>query len=419
MYVMGCTTFLSMEARDNEPKIRPIPIEDRDGMLLPDAGGPRRSRGKRPQRPWLPLAVSGLAVGTLLGAVTFFGAVEFDDPPSTDPETFSLTTIVEGSAQPTDVLPPTLAKMIPGVTERLTLVTTDGDAIWTYVWDPTFRVPNEFSMKSPQTPDWLSASFEVGGRYIAVAGIDGSAEQHPDIWIGQPTEIEPTPDLEDVLSYTWHASEVSRLAYLTGGEDGFLLETVQVDILSKTPSDPIAALAFTELSDLIRWDNKGFIVQIGDEVAALDNSGAERWRIDGWAHSASPNHIAQVRQTGSGPQWYLVERSSGESVSFAGFGVDVASDVTNVVASPNSDIFAVVTNRVSRTTITVVGPSQNAPRIVQVEGLLYPLQFTSDSNFLILTSATSNDLTFVDWRSGARHILDVPDGRTVLAMNLG
>jgi hypothetical protein len=79
----------------------------------------------------------------------------------------------------------------------------------------------------------------------------------------------------------------------------------------------------------------------------------------------------------------------------------------------------VVTNRVSRTTITVVGPSQNAPRIVQVEGLLYPLQFTSDSNFLILTSATSNDLTFVDWRSGARHILDVPDGRTVLAMNLG
>jgi hypothetical protein len=36
-----------------------------------------------------------------------------------------------------------------------------------------------------------------------------------------------------------------------------------------------------------------------------------------------------------------------------------------------------------------------------------------------LRSAKTNDLTFVEWRSGATHILDVADGNWVLAVDIG
>jgi len=408
-----------MDSWENEPKIRPIPIEDDDGTLLPDAGGPRRSSGGRTHRTWMPLAVSAIAVAALVGAVTFFGAVEFDDPPSAGPEAFSLTTVVDQGTEPTEALPPTLAEMIPGVTERLTLVTTDGDAVRTFVWDPTFRVPNEFTMESPNSPEWLSASFDVGGRYIAVNGGEVPTERGTDIWIGPPTEIDPTPPLNAIHSYVWHATDVSRLGYVTSAGDGYVLETVDVDILSKAPSEPVISLSFDRLPNLVRWDNHGIIIQVDDEIVVLDSAGEELWRLDGWAHSASPGYIAQVRMTGSGAQWYLVNRESAETLPFADFGVDAAAELTDVIASPNSDIFAAVTNRGTRSTITVVGPTQSAPRIAQVDNVVYPYTFTADSKFLILKSATSNDLTFVDWRSGATHILDVADGNRVLAVDIG
>lgn len=408
-----------MEAQDNEPSVHPISIEDDDGELLPEVGGRRRREARVPRRPWMPLAVSAMAVAALIGAVTFFGAVEFQDAPTTDPETFSLTTIVGDSAHPTEALPPTLAEMIPGITERLTLVTTDDGALWIYVWDPTFRVPNEFITMAQQDTEQLSASFDVGGRYVAVGGQESVTLPQTDVWVGLPTEIDPTPDVVGVRSYAWHSTEVSRLAYLKPEEGGYALETVTVDALSKTPSEADASLDFSELGSIVRWDNAGFIIQVAEETVAIDPTGTEIWRIDGWAHGASPNFLAQIRDTGTGQQWYLVDRDSAERVSFTEFGVDADTFVTQVVASPNSDIFAAVTARESGSTVKVVGPAQNTPRISRVGAGLYPYQFTSDSTFLVLRSFRSNDLTFVDWRTGATHVLEVPNGKKVLAINIG
>lgn len=404
-----------MKPDDNEIRVRPIEIEDEDGVALPNAGGTTRRRSRRPHRPWMPLAVSGLAVLTLVAIVTWFGAVEFEDAPGVDPELFSLASTPTSTTKP----PPTLEEMIPGVTERLTLITTDGDALWTYVWDPTFRVPNEYAMVSPQNPEWLSASFDVGGRYVAVSGFGASSDPYPDVWIGPPTEVDASPDLEDIRSYVWHASDVSRLAYLTSTENGYVLETVHVDVLSKTPSDPIVSLEFSELPDLLAWDNSGFVVQIGADTVALDALGQELWSVTGWARSVSPNYVTVFLDGVRGREWHVVERRTGEHQSFSDFGVDASPELTDVVASPNSDIFAVVTNWESRTAITVVGPAYGTRHISQVDDLVYPYRFTSDSNFLVLRSFDSTDLTFLNWRTGATHVLEVPEDHEALAFNIG
>ncbi len=250
-------------------------------------------------------------------------------------------------------------------------------------------------------------------------GYGTSSDQHADVWIGPPTDIGSSPDLEDVRSYVWHATDVSRLAYLTSTNNGYLLETVQVDILSKTPSDPIVSLEFPELPDLVRWDDGGFIVQRGGNIVALDRLGHELWRMTGRAHGASPNYVTAILQGVGGPQWHLVDRQTGDLQSFADYGVDPNPELTHVVASHNSDIYAVATHRELRTAITVVGPRQITRHISQVDYRLYPYRFTSDSLFLVLRSVDSADLTFLNWRTGATHALDVPNGHRVLAFNLG
>jgi hypothetical protein len=47
-----------------------------------------------------------------------------------------------------------------------------------------------------------------------------------------------------------------------------------------------------------------------------------------------------------------------------------------------------------------------------------PYEFTSDAAFLILKSPESDDLTFLDWRAGTFHRLEVPDQGTVIAVKV-
>jgi len=412
-----------MEARDNEPKIRAIPIEDDDGMPLPDAGGPRRSRASRPRRPWMPLAVSGLAVGILIGAVTFFGAVEFQDPSATDPALFSLTASVDDTSQPTEALPPTLDEMIPGIAERLTLVTTDGISIWTFAWDPTFRVPNEFAMRTHVETEWFAAAFDPSGRLVAATGLSPTESGPPDVWIAAPTEFGSAPYMEQVWSAAWHA-DVASLAYVSQSEAIVTLETIDIDVPTRTAGPPHVMGTFDDVPAVVRWDERGFILQLGGRTVAMDQAGNESWSAKGWAHAASPNLIAQVRPTALGAMWFLVDRESGEATSLAEFGVEARPEYTSIVASSSSDLFAAATYRddrpaVTRTSITIVSPTLGAPRIVQVDSHVTPIEFTANNEYLILQDVATHDLVFVDWQTGATHRFPVEKGHRVLAIYLG
>jgi hypothetical protein len=126
-----------------------------------------------------------------------------------------------------------------------------------------------------------------------------------------------------------------------------------------------------------------------------------------------------IRQTEGGDTWHLVDRTTGEPESFTEFGVSDSAAEIEWVAATSNDVFAGVAYREEGTTLTVVGPNQNANRVVQLNGTLSPIQFTSDSALLIFGTPRSNDLTFVNWRPGATHLFDIPGSHLPLAINIG
>jgi hypothetical protein len=410
-----------MDTWDTEPNVRPVPVpvEDEEGVRFSDTFESSQERTVRRRRPWLPLAVSGVVVAGLVGAVTLFGAVEFQDAPATDPDDYSLTADADSDAAPADALPPTLEQAVPGISERLTLITTDEGTIWTLVWDPSFRVPKTSAPITREGTVWAFASFDTGGRLVAAGGAESADDQSKDVWIGRPPSFDYTPHIQDVLSLTWHATEVARLAFVRHLDGSFALETVAVDPLTTAPQEPETVATFPEPPTIVRWDTDGFILQMGDETVALDSQGDTTWSFDGLARTASPGFVPLIRQTEGGDTWHLVDRTTGEPESFTEFGVSDSAAEIEWVAATSNDVFAGVAHREEGTTLTVVGPNQNANRVVQLNGTLSPIQFTSDSALLIFGTPRSNDLTFVNWRTGATHLFDIPGSHLPLAINIG
>jgi hypothetical protein len=271
---------------------------------------------------------------------------------------------------------------------------------------------------------WSFAAFDAGGRVVAASGAGPNEIRPQDVWLGPPSQIDHVPDLEGAWSIAWHATEVSRLAFVTmawnaESQSVFQVWATKIDALTNSHTEPTLVAELDEMANLVRWDSKGFVMQIGDRTVALNPTGEEIWSHDGWGSSASPNFVPHIRQTGEEPQWYLISRASGDRTSFVDLGINATASVTDVIAAQSNDLFAAATHREAGTTLTVVGPDMGAPRIVQLVGNPSPYQFTSDAAFLVFRMADSNDLIFVNWRSGATHNLDVPDNHTVLAINIG
>ena len=278
-----------MDAWEDESPVRPIPIEDDDGLPLPVAGRVPRNRSRRRYRPWLPLVISGAAVVALVSAVAFLGAVQFQDVPAINPEVFSLTTNTDPEASAEELLPPTLEESIPGVDQRLTLVTTDGDALWTLVWDPSFRAPKPSAVMTPGETVWSSAAFDAGGRVVAATGAHPRNPLPQDVWLGSPTQINHTPDIQDTYAVAWHATELSRLAFVrlslnAGSEPLFQLWTTTIDITTNSRTEPTLGVEAAEPPTIVRWDGDGFVLQIGQRTLIIGPKGDELWCTSGRAN---------------------------------------------------------------------------------------------------------------------------------------
>jgi hypothetical protein len=408
-----------MKVPQDEPKVRAIPIEDANGGLFPDTDESSRSQTGRVLGPRLRLAISGIAITTLVAAAALFGAGEFQDAPVGKPEAFSPTTTVSEEALSDANRAPSLEETIPGTTDRLTLLTTDRHAIWTLLWDPSSRSPNRSLTISDSGTNWTSASFDAGRRFVAALGALQGEQGARGARIGSPSTIEPASLLPDVWSLKWHATDVGRLSTAHAVEDEFLIEAVDIDFLTKEPKEVDVLFSLDEAPRIVRWDNKGFVMQLGDRTLALDDLGNEIWSADGWAHTASPEIVSQVRRTETGVRWFAIDRETGESTSFREFGINNDALVTEIVMSPSSNIFAAVTQRKDAVTITVGGFSLIVPKTVYLFEDVLPYEFTSDTALFILRSSDSNDLTFFDWRQGTFHRLEVPDENRVLAINMG
>jgi hypothetical protein len=69
--------------------------------------------------------------------------------------------------------------------------------------------------------------------------------------------------------------------------------------------------------------------------------------------------------------------------------------------------------------VMAVGPDIAAKRIVQVDLHVAPIGFTSSGEYLQFTLFDSNDLVFVNWRTGATHVVPIPNNTTVIGSDLG
>jgi len=407
----------TMTPGDRQEKVRAIeytgddpfsPPTDLDDVLEPEDGRPR---------PWIALVLSASAVMLVLGALSVFGSVEFADPEPAQPQDFASGAQSDAESPP-ETLPPRLEESLPNLTDRLTLVAMVDGTFQTLLWDPSFRVPKAYDLPIGGTEPLvdIEASFDSGGRMLA---IEISTPETTQVYLGDPTDVGLTPDIRRPASLLWHASQVGALAWVMPGPNGqWDLHTGKVDPLSGTITNDLVVTSFDTPVDLVRWDTSGFVLNQGSDVVAIDPDGKSMWQRTGVAISGSTSILAIIApdDSESDTRWVIADRISGEAVPRQVVGTP--SEVW-VAMSRDTDLVAEIAATETRTRIAVSGPELAATRVVQVDLQVEPIGFTSSGEYLQFDLLDSNDLVFVNWNTGATHIVPIPDNTTVIGSDLG
>jgi hypothetical protein len=424
---------------NDEPRVRPIPVED-DSLFSSDPVKRNRTTADGPRRLWLPIVVSGIGVAIVLGSVALFGSVQDTDPPPLDPLAFRNRT-TEAPDESTTTLGLSLSDMIPGFTDRLTLLVDRPNGLAVQLWDPSFSSPeaeaSEGSITGKATlPDFkevplflevapeaeYSASFDSGGRFMAVA-VETPTSSQLALYVGIPTNIGGL-DLIGVQSYRWHATEVGRIAWVQhrpGNQPA--LSTGGVDQLRESIADVTQLALVDEGDSLVRWDRDGFVFNTtGGQVVLRDTAGVELSRIDGVAVAVGTTVIV-VAPPGMDPsllstaQLFGRHGTPGETLFEA--PLDPGTSLRSFVISRTSDLVARIDVSSLGTRLQVTSPSLSRIHLLDNQDDLTPLGFTTDYRYLVFRRHAINDLIFVDWRLGTVHDLTIPDGYSVVAIDIG
>jgi len=418
-----------MNSWDEDPRVRRISIE-KDGDQTPTEQDRATPRHNRPRRPWLPLVISGLTVAIAIVVVSVSGGLRFDDPIPQDPERFASRS---GDVEPTDAIETagttttsTLAlrldELLPGLSDRLTFIATTEEEIRSLVWDPSFRFPVSFGLAiSPMSnPRRASAAFDSGGRSLAVL-VNTSTGR--DIWAGTPTDVGDSPDITQVSSWVWNATEVGAIAWMGFPNDpNGGLSTGSISPLTGNLVDVKNVSRLTTPGGIVRWDNQGFIVNDIDAIRAINDDGSIAWERAGVALSASSSFvIAQVPDASTGNLGFAVlDRTDGELTAEIGTMPETSQGDVWVGTSRNTGLIATVKEIDSRSSsLTVRGDELAAPRIIRIDQNVRPIGFTTQGEFFVFDALDSADLVFVNWRTGAIRSVPLPDEYNVIALDLG
>jgi len=417
-----------MSAWDEEPRVRPIAMErdDDSAFSVQDNKAPHRHR---PRRPWLPLAISGLTVVVVVVVVSVSGGLKFDDPAPQDPERFAsrsgvveTTETTEASASTTTTLPSRLDDLLPGLSDRLTLIVNTEDGIQSLVWDPSSRTPRPYGLTVPPLSnlDFASAAFDSGGRTLAVL-VNTSTGR--DIWAGTATNVGGSPDIRQVSSWVWHATEVGAIAWMGFPNDpNGGLTTGSISPLTGNLVDVRNISDLTTPGGIVRWDTHGFIVNDINTIIAINDDGSVAWERAGIARTASSSFvIARVPDETTGNlTWAVLDRTDGELTTEIGTLPETSQGAVWVTTSRSTGLIATVKEIDTRSSsLTVRGAELAAPRIIRIDQSVRPIGFTTQGEFFVFDATDTNNLVFVNWRTGAIRSVPVADNYTVIAIDLG
>jgi hypothetical protein len=404
-----------MAPGENEQQVRPIDYLPDDSFS--PASGQEEEREKGKPRPWIALAFSAVAVLVTIGAVSIFGSLEADEPEAPAPQEFASGAQGDPEAPP-ETLPPRLEDSLPNLTDRLTLVALVDDKLQTLLWDPSFRVPKAYDIlidRGDPLVD-IDAAFDSGGRTLALTV---TTPQNTRIYLGSPTDLGRTPDIVGATSLLWHASQVGAIAWVAPGPGGqWSLHTAKVDPLSGTLMSDLVATSFDTPVGLVRWDSAGFVLNEGSAVVAIDSGGERLWQRPGVAVSGSATIMSIIApdDSASETRWVVTDRLTGDATDLQITGSPSEAWVTT---SRDTDLIAEIAASTDRTRVMISGPTLAAPRIVQVDLDVIPVGFTSSGEYLKFRAFDSNDLVFVNWRTGATHTVPIPDNTTIIGSDLG
>ncbi len=408
-----------MEAHDDGEMVRPVPLDNDDTHAPSNA---IRDRGTKTQvrgRPWLPMLLAGGSIVLLLGVVSVLGALEFETPPNVEPPSFSSQpgSVASGSEAPPLTLPPALEESLPGLTDRLTLITLTEKGFVTLLWDPSFRIPREYPLSVPTIDPASSVfvRFDSAGRTLAIGRRSPSGYL---VYLGDPTNLGSEPGLISDSRIAWHATKIGALAWVAVRDDGKLeLRTGSVNPLTGDLMDETLITTLEAPTRVVRWDSAGFILDDGREIHSLDPAGRTLWSREGSMPSVTPSLVvaAVPDEASDTTRWEVIDRASGDPVELNTPG---SPDSATIVTSRELDIVATISGNDTRSTLTVGGPDLVAKRIVQVDADVTPIGFTTGNAYMIFEANGTNDLIFVNWRTGATQSLDIPDIYEVLALDL-
>ena len=407
--------YCAMPQGDNEERVRPIEYTPDDAFSL-KSPHEQDHEPARP-RPWIALALSATAMLVAVGAVAVFGSLEFDDPAPPEPQEYASGAQSDVEAPP-ETLPPRLEDSLPNLTDRLTLVAIVDGALQTLLWDPSFRVPKAYALpiEDVDTGTDIEATFDSGGRTLAVTVTTPETTR---VYLGNPADIGRAPDIVSPVSLLWHASEVGAISWiLPGKDDQWDLHTGKVDPLSGAITNDAVVAHFEIPVGLVRWDSSGFVLNQGSSVIAISPAGVPMWEQRGVAVSGSASILAVIAPDDSASQtrWVITDRISGEAAPQQVTGTPGEIWVTT---SRDTDLVAEIAASLDKSRALISGPEIAAKRIVQVDLHVAPIGFTSSGEYLQFNLFDSNDLVFVNWRTGATHIVPIPDNTTVIASDLG
>jgi hypothetical protein len=307
---------------------------------------------------------------------------------------------------------------LPNLTDRLTLVALVDDSLQTLLWDPSFRVPKAYDLPIDRDGPLvdIEASFDSGGRTLALTV---TAPQNTRVYLGNPTDLGRTPDLVGTTSLLWHASEVGAIAWVLPGLGGqWDLHTGKIDPLEGTIMNDVVVARFDTPVGLVRWDSFGFVLNQGSSVVAVGTSGQQLWQQAGVAVSGSASILSIIApdDSASETRWLIADRQTGAASTIQVTGTP--SDIW-VTTSRDTDLIAEIAASADKTRILVNGPDLAAKRIVQVDRQVVPVGFTASGEYLQFSESGSNDMVFVNWRTGATHTVPIPDNMTIIGSDLG
>lgn len=411
-----------MEAWDDGPRVRPIPLDD-------DAHDRDEPSGAHPagSRSWVPVTLTITAVAVAVASVALFGTLRFDDPPPAPIDEAAAETPEDAASTTTAApLPPRLDELLPGVTDRLTLMAVRDGTLNALLWDPSFREPKPIPLDIEETPGarFTGAAFDRSGRLVVV---ERCSNLRCDLYGGAPTELGTTPDVTGTLGFTWHGSEVGRLAWVAPSGAGYDIVTGRVNPLSGGIDDTTDQFTIDEPVRLVRWDRLGFVLQSTGSVTrtiGVDPEGAVLWDRPGQASTATERIVAisnavpadDGEQETDALAWSLVDRTTGESIPD---GDTIAPAIVFVGASESADLVGRLSARdTGPYSLRVSGGELSAQRVVTIQQRYEPIGFTDDGAYFVLLGDAAN-IVFVAWNQGSSHEVAVPDGFGVLGLDLG